>query len=172
MQHIETVTLGSGGAASITFSAIPAGYTDLKIVLSGRSEGAVYVRTFSIDPNELTTNLSRRSLYYDSGSVGSDSGANGIVGYIPGSVATANTFGSAEIYIPNYRSSAAKSMSCDVVSENNSTSTGGMLQAILWNSTDPITSIRLTANSGDFAEHTTASLYGITAGSDGIVAVS
>ena len=35
---ISTVTVGSGGAASITFSSIPATYTDLVLKISGRHD--------------------------------------------------------------------------------------------------------------------------------------
>jgi hypothetical protein len=37
MVKIDTVTVGSGGAASIEFTNIPQTYTDLQIVLSARS---------------------------------------------------------------------------------------------------------------------------------------
>ena len=39
-KKIQTVTVGSGGAASIDFTSIPQTYTDLKIVLSARTNRA------------------------------------------------------------------------------------------------------------------------------------
>jgi hypothetical protein len=35
---IETVTVGSGGAANIEFTSIPQTYTDLKLVISGKND--------------------------------------------------------------------------------------------------------------------------------------
>jgi hypothetical protein len=170
MQHIETVTVGSGGAASITFSAIPADYTDLVVVLSMRSSGAFTGGGFTIRFNGTNTGYSQRRLRGDGSSVASDTSTDAL--WLNGSNATANTFSNVSIYIPNYRSSVAKSYSNDGVAENNATLGFGAIVAGLWTGTDPITSITVTPESGSFLEHTSASLYGITAGSDGIVAVS
>ena len=40
-ESIATVTVGSGGAADVTFSSIPATYTDLLLKLSSRADSAV-----------------------------------------------------------------------------------------------------------------------------------
>ena len=40
MVKLQTVTVGSGGASSIDFTNIPQTYTDLKIVLSARTNRA------------------------------------------------------------------------------------------------------------------------------------
>ena len=167
MQHIETVTVGSGGAASITFSAIPDTYTDLYLVVSGRNSVDNY---FSLRFNGLTTNLTSKALIGTGSAVSSSSYSfipihDGYTSY------TASTFGSSSIYIPNYTSAIAKSVSVDSVSENNATATGMRIVAGLWNSTSAITSIQLVS-AGSFQQYSSASLYGILAGSDGIVAVS
>lgn len=170
MQHIETVTVGSGGAASITFSAIAADWTDLLLVLSTREEtGTDGNVRLSINGN--TTSLTARDLE-GGGSSASSSSRSFIAIVTSKSTDTANTFGNAQVYFPNYASSANKSISVDAVSENNGTTAFQSILAGLRSNTDPITSISLAAPSGDIAEFSSASLFGITAGSDGIVAVS
>ena len=181
MQHIETVTVGSGGSSSITFMAIgdiPSEYTDLKIVLSLRGNASsTYNDTFVQFNGDTGSNYSMRRLYgTGSGSGASDSlsgGANyGRVGSSSGNTSTANTFANLEIYIPNYRSNVAKSFMSDGATENNATGAFMTLYADLYSGTSPITSITIFGLSTTFVEHSTATLYGITAGSDGITAVS
>jgi hypothetical protein len=92
--------------------------------------------------------------------------------YVNANSATSNTFGNGEIYIPNYLSGTAKSFSSDSVAENNGTEGWQVIQANLWSGTDAITSIELDPALGTFVQYSSATLYGILAGSDGIVAVS
>ena len=176
MQAIETVTVGSGGAASIEFMAIgdiPATFTDLKIVVSLRSDYSGGDEGALIGFNGSTSNLSYRRLYAVP-SVGSSSGSTGLFGLTPANSVTANTFSSAEIYIPNYRSSANKSYSATNVTENNGSTAFIDLVAGLWSQTAAITSIKLSLDRGGnkFVEHSTATLYGILAGSDGTTTVT
>jgi hypothetical protein len=175
MQLIETVTVGSGGAASITFSAIAADWTDLYIVTSFRTGsrtsgngGFVYEVLF----NGVSANRSSRNLRGSGSSVSSIT-ATEIWLHGGASDDTANTFGNSSIYIPNYTSSSAKSASIDAVNETNGTTAYQLIGAGLWNQTDAITSITLKGLFGDsLVEHSSASLYGILAGSDGITTVS
>ena len=156
---IASTTVGSGGTATITFSNIPQGYTDLKIVYSTRDGdtggSAVYV-TF----NGLSTNRSMR-LLQGTGSVANSSTWSLIYGRGNSGDRTANTFSNGEIYIPNYTSSNNKSVSIDSVEENNATGAYAGLTAGLWSSTAAITSVTLSPSAGNFVQYTTATLYGI-----------
>ena len=173
MQHIETVTVGSGGAASISFSAISADYTDLLIVGSIRSTEGGTIDGLWVRPNGLTTNFSWRRLIGTGAASSGASGTSNDMGFISTAGQTANTFGNFQLYIPNYASSVAKSLSCDSVTENNATAAYQAIYAGLWNSTDPITSIELRSSlSQNFVQHSSASLYGIVRGSDGTTTVS
>jgi hypothetical protein len=80
---------------------------------------------------------------------------------IPAATSTANTFGNVAIYIPNYTSSNNKSISVDGVGENNATTAFADLYAGLWANSSAITSITLYNIISDFAEFSTATLYGI-----------
>ena len=159
---ISSVTVGGGGTSTITLSSIPGTYTDLALLLCGRTTRASYVDDFVIKPNGATTNRSTIRLYGVSSSVGSDSHTD-IRGMIPGNNATSNTFGNALIYIPNYAGSNNKSFSIDSVMENNSTDNFNALCASLWQNSSAITSLEIiSGSSSNFMEYSTAYLYGIS----------
>ena len=160
---IATVTVGSGGAASISFSSIPSTYTDLLILYSGRDvrTGDVY-SNWKIEFNGSSSNLSCRLLYGTGSSAASGTDTT-IYGWQPGDSATASTFSNNLIYIPNYTSSNYKSVSIDTVEENNTTSAYMGLTAGLWSNTAAITSITIKSYyaSVNQAQYSTATLYGI-----------
>lgn len=159
---IETVTVGSGGAASIAFSSIPQTYTDLVLVYSGRSTRAASGDDLYIRFNGLSTNLSSRALYGTGSSAASFSDASvAYVGYFTGDTATASVFSNGSIYIPNYTASVAKSISGDAVSENNATGATQLFGAGLWNNTAAINQINIYALNGNWKQYSSASLYGI-----------
>jgi len=163
MVAIQTVTVGSGGAASIDFTNIPQTYTDLKIVLSGRSASSANFDNPRFTINSSTSSFSRRSLYAESGSVGSESQSDRIIGVVPAANATSSTFGSLEVVIPNYTASNNKSYSSDSVTENNSTTQAMWLLAGLWSNTAAISSVTISLQSGsNFTQYSTATLFGIT----------
>ena len=159
---IASSTVGSGGSAGFTFSSIPSTYTDLKLVLSARSNAAATNDNVSIYLNGSSASLSGKQIYGDGSSAfsGGD-GGYGSKAAIPAANATSNTFGNAEWYIPNYTSSNYKSFSNDSVMENNATLSYSNLWASLWSNTSAVTSIQLYINAGSFVQYTTAYLYGV-----------
>ena len=182
---IERIEVGSGGAASITFSAIPADYTDLVVQFSLRSNGGTNtVRTLVYQFNGSTSGYSSRDLYtYNTGTPTSGSyttlASNSITGgrlgdgQVLDSGTTANTFSSLKWHIPNYASSNQKSWSVDATGGTNSNMAELSIIAGLWTGTSAITSITITTRDNlDFVEFSSASLYGVTSGSDGTTTVS
>jgi hypothetical protein len=166
---LETIELNQS-TASVTFDNIPqTGYSDLKIVISARGDGAS--GSFMCQFNGATTNLSSRVLYGINGNAtgsSSYSDENSIWGYTTNSGSTANTFNNAEIYIPNYTSSNNKSVSIDAVNETNAADGRQNLTAGLWSSTAAITSITLLSKTGsnaatNFTQYSTFSIYGVAA---------
>ena len=160
---IQTVTVGSGGAANIEFTNIPQTYDDLVIKTSLRTTGAgangnawtpVIVRFNG------TSTTSSRQLFGTGSGTGSDTGVNNV--YSADTDNTASTFSNNEIYIPNYRGTTQKSYSADSVTENNATGALALMAAGLTNVTSAITTITLTPDTNNFAQHSTATLYGIT----------
>lgn len=162
---IATTTVGSGGAATIDFTSIPQTYTDLIIKISGRLEPTSGLLNTRVRFNSDTgTNYQWRRLYGDGSATGSDSGntqTNILTGITPGSTTTSNTFSNVEIYIPNYTSSNQKSISVDSVSENNSTTSYLEFIAGLWTGTAAINNVTVYQGTFNFAQYSTATLYGI-----------
>lgn len=179
MQLIESKTLGSA-QASIEFTNIPQTFTDLLLVMSLRSNrsGSAYTNA-KIGFNNSTANYSVRSLIGRTSVVSVNGLTDSILPFgCPGAATTANTFGSVTIYIPNYQASSAKSVSLDGSVENNSSGTDefeNRIDAGLWNDTTAISSIQIgirTLDSANFVQYSSASLYGITKGSDGTTTVA
>jgi len=160
---LETIQL-TQSTSSVTFDNIPqTGYTDLKVVISARTDRASVTDDVKVSFNGVTTNLSMRTLF-GNGATASSASDTVIYGWINGNSATANTFSNTEVYIPNYTSSSFKSVSMDAVNENNATTAYTALVAGLWSSTAAITSVTLTPYTGpNFVSGSTFSLYGIAA---------
>jgi hypothetical protein len=172
MTKITHIEVPSGGAASITFmnvGDIPSDYTDLYFLVSIDTSAADDNLYFKF--NNTTANTSWRNLLGFGTSKASQNGTGNLSG---GGVrsATANTFTNVAIYIPNYRSSSAKSASVDSVSEENSSTGYNFIVANLWDDSSAITRVDFYLQTGSFVEHSSATLYGITAGSDGTTIVS
>jgi hypothetical protein len=159
---IASSTVGSGGAASIEFTSIPATYTDLCLKLSGRtsSTGSIYEWVY-IKFNSSTTGYSYRLLQGNGSSAASYNNTTQYAGDITDGTATASTFGNYEVYIPNYAGSTNKSFSVDAVTENNGTTAVADLVAGLWSNSAAITAVNFTPRNGSFVQYSTAYLYGV-----------
>jgi hypothetical protein len=162
---IASNTVGSGGAATVTFSSIPATYTDLVVKVSARSDSGAAFAGLVIAPNGLSTNYTLRWLGdAGGGAISYTQAAFGYnhLFYIPGSAATASTFGNGEIYITNYASSSYnKSLSADGANQNNASTIYQGISAGLWSSTSAITSLTFSTG-GNFVQYSTFTLYGIS----------
>jgi hypothetical protein len=169
---LERIELNNS-TTSVTFANIPqTGYTDLKVVVSGRSTSWGYSYNnlnMAINGAPSGTAYSDRVLYSVGGSAGSlgHSGADELlIGATPSTDGTANAFSNTEVYISNYASSNYKSISSDGVAPRNSGTNGDIfinLTGGTWASTSPITSLVFTTDVTGFRQYTTFSLYGIAA---------
>ena len=158
----------SSSAASVTFSAIPATYTDLVLRVSGRTDGA------QVDDSLLLTINSTAGTAYSftwlrgnaiSASSGRSSSTSSIstsrVG-LTASSATASTFGSLEIYIPSYTASQNKPIGFNGVGETNGSSSFAGAIAGLWSNTAAINQLDCAPGSGTiFVSGSSFYLYGI-----------
>lgn len=154
-------------AASVTFSSIPASYTDLVLRYTFRTglAGSNQAQARLVFNGNTATNYSRTTLGGD-GSTPNSNRATSQANFeaeegSPSAGNTANTFGTTEIYIPNYLVSANKAFGSFAVGENNSTTALMGVRAGLWRVTDAITSITLTANANSFVSGSSFFLYGI-----------
>lgn len=153
----------SSSAASVTFSSIPATYTDLVLRISTRVTRATGDVEGYMSINGTTTNYSNTTLAGTPGSVSSTRGTT----YVPyidvGANATSNTFSSGEIYIPSYTVSQNKPISVFSQSENNvTTNIYQYTVAALWSNNAAITSLTFTPFTGDYVSGSSFYLYGIS----------
>ncbi len=161
---IATVTVGSGGANAIEFTSIPQTYTDLNIKMSPRATGSAVNWNYKITFNGASSGYSSKIMYGDGTGVtqfnGNAAFFDGI--YMSAATATANSFGTADLYLPNYTGSNNKSISTESSATSNNTPTLGSQQAGLYSSSSAITSIKIQAEGvSDLAQYSTATLYGI-----------
>ena len=160
-EKIATVTVGSGGAASIDFTSIPSTFSDLVIKLSGRLAVSARDDFVKVKFNGSTTTFTGKVLY-GAGSSGqsSFSDTSGYAGTIDGNTATASTFSNMEIYIPNYAGGTNKSFSVDSVQEDNQGTAWITMTAGLWSTITAISSISVYGGT-NFVQYSSATLYGI-----------
>ena len=155
-------TAGSGGVANFDFTSIPQTYTDLCLKVSGRSNRAQYQDAVLVYLNNSSTSFSWKGLIGDGAAASTYSATNNYPAEVPSSSMTANTFGSFEIYIPNYAGSTNKSFFVDSVDEGNQTTVYSYLINNLWSNTSAITSLKIAPQIGTaFVQYTGAYLYGI-----------
>ena len=162
---IQAITVGSGGAANITFSSIPSTYTDLVFMISGRATVAQLGASLYMRFNGGSTTNTIRNLYGNGSSAASQTQSDAWSGVdVDGAIASASVFASVQIYFPNYaNTSYNKSWSAEAAVENNATAGYNEMAAGLWASTAAINQVAFTIEnaSGNWAEYSTAYLYGI-----------
>jgi hypothetical protein len=162
---IASNTLGAS-AASVTFSAIPATFTDLVLRVSGRTTSAGTVSSGFIQMNSVTSTYSSTFIRGDGASATSSRESGDYAGFYLGGVvgggATSNTFSSHEFYFPNYTVATAKPVSQFSVNETNATTAYIFGIAHLCSSTAAISSLTINLNGGvSFVSGSSFYLYGI-----------
>ena len=160
---LGSVTVGAGGASTITFSSIPGTYTDLLIKCGLRTnESAIYTDIDITFNSESARQW--RGLYAVTTSAGSSTSTGfNIAATAVAANSTASTFSNCDIYIPNYTSTAVKNISGEGAAENNSTTNFNInISANTITNGAAITSIDLVPFGGNsFVQYSTAYLYGI-----------
>jgi hypothetical protein len=160
----------TGNTSSITFSSIPATYTDLVVKMSIRDGYVGGGNPNTFQTSFLTFNGSSvasysRTYLWGTGSAAASGTASGLTSYYlqfsDSDGATANTFSNTEIYIPNYLSSNLKSSQLFAAQEDNISNAYVNLAANLWSNTSAITSITITNGAGQLVTGSSFYLYGI-----------
>jgi hypothetical protein len=151
---LQTVTLTSD-TSTINFINIPQNYTDLIIRASLR--GSTSTTTFAVQVNGSTVTSVRR-LFGTGSSISTDTFNEH---YIDPSTYTANTFGSTELYFPNYSGSNTKAYFVDSLGENVASEAYINMASNSTGSTSAITSISLIRTNGNFVANSTATIYGV-----------
>jgi ABC-type cobalamin transport system ATPase subunit len=154
----------SSAAASVTFSAIPSTYTDLVLRMSVRGANAAATSTALLRLNGLTANYSQIRLRGNGSTASStiDSAASEWYLYnYPAATATTDTFGSIEVYVPNYAGTQNKAVSSFVAGETNAVTANLTVAAHLLSLTSAVTEMSITNNGGNFVSGSSFYLYGI-----------
>lgn len=160
-------TVLTGNQVTVTFSSIPATYTDLVVRASVRSDNASDETTFTMKLNGgATTDVSVTRLYGTGSSANSNrtTVATGATLYnANGSTSTSNTFTNFEVYIPSYTAAAGKPISVDTAVESNIANpiTRGT-HAVLFNNNSAITSISFNRSTDNWVSGSSFYLYGIS----------
>ena len=171
-ESIATVTVGSGGSGTITFSSIPATFTHLQLRVLGRTDraGSAY-DAFLIRANNDATNANYTYHYIEgqgaTPTAGQENGTySGAVIYrLPGATAPANVFGATITDILDYRNTSKyKTLRSIGGNDNNSASPAGDIYygSNLWLDTSAITSLVIVPRTGtNFMQYSQFALYGI-----------
>jgi hypothetical protein len=161
-ESISTVTVGSGGASTITFSSIPSTYQHLQLRYIARCTGSrdnVYLSAVSGDTG---SNYVGHFLYGDGSSAFSAySAANTYVQIGKAPTTTDSGWGVGVVDVLDYRNTNKyKTWRCLTGMDNNSSFGIAQLNSILWVNTAAVTSFNLTTN-GNFPQYSSFALYGI-----------
>ena len=157
----------SSTASSVSFSSIPATFTDLVLRVSARDNASAVVTTLFLVGYNTDTTFTANSftrLYTNAETAYSDRGtASGNISYMAGASATANIFSNSETYIMNYASAQNKTISNFSSAETNGTNTARVATfAATWGNSAAINTITITPFSGgNFASGSSFYLYGI-----------
>jgi hypothetical protein len=165
---ISSYTVGSGGAAQIEFTSIPQIYSDLCIKFSGRSarNDGIKFDNGNIKFNGSTSSYSNKFIYGWPANSSTAASGNGDTTsfqniYVASSQTTTNTFGNTQIYVVNYTTSNNKEILVDAGADNNSTASIVSFSGQKWASSAPVTSIQISAATGNLLQFSEATLYGI-----------
>ncbi len=163
---LATVTVPSGGAASITFAGIPAGYKHLQIRAMYRStvagsEDSVVMR-FNGDTG---SNYSYHFLFGNGSSANASASTSASYIYpwaVPGATFLSNSFGVQVIDILDY-ANTIKNKTTRTLAGYDDNSTGGRIAFTsgAWYNTSAVTSISITAGSANIAQYSSLALYGV-----------
>jgi len=159
---IEKISL-STTTASFSFTSIPQTYTDLKVVVSHRTNGASSWSNILCRFNSTSSTYTNRYLQGNGGSIGQGTASGGMFGDLIQNAQQASTFAVSETYILDYSSTVHKKVySGEGVASVDGATGFQQINTNSYDSTDAITSVQITTSNGDsFVQYSTACLYGI-----------
>ena len=168
-ESIATVTVGSGGQATASFTSIPSTFKHLQVRVFGRGTGTGNREFISIRFNNDTG-----SNYWWHGLNGSGSAADAQTSstavdlikagfsVIPVSDAGASIFGSAIVDILDY-ANTSKYKTTRAIAGQDQNNTVGRLNLVsgVWNNTTAVNRVDVYLGSGNWSQYSSIALYGI-----------
>jgi hypothetical protein len=165
MIPLATVTVGSGGQSTVSFTSIPQGYEHLQIRGIARQSGGTMPPAYININSQSGSNYAWHNIYGSGSSAATQSnyttGTMPVIQGIPGSLALANTFGSFVVDVLDYaNTNKYKTFRCISGADLNS---GGEMHFTsgLWMNTNAITQLDFTVQSSPIAQYSSFALYGI-----------
>lgn len=164
-ESIATVTVGSGGQSTITFSSIPSTYKHLQVrgsirTTAGSNNWDCYIRLNS----DSGTNYSLHNMFTDgSGSVpvGAQASTSAMT-FDRAGVGDSNIFSAVVADFLDY-ANANKNKTMRALTGNDRNGNGLLAyNSGAWYSTSAVNTLTFTLASGNFAEYSKLALYGIT----------
>ena len=164
---LDKVTVGTA-TTTITFTGINQGYTDLVLIYQGATAAAanMFVRVGNVSL-DTGSNYSWHLLFGNGSSAGSSSGVSSTAMQaqrMPANTSTAGLFGAVVADVLDYaNTNKNKTVRTLAAFDDNAGGYGSIfrLTSGLWMDTDAVTSIQMTMNVGNIAEHSHFALYGI-----------
>jgi len=165
-ESIATVTVGSGGSSTVTFSSIPSTYTHLQLRAiarcnrSGLGQAGCRIR-FNSDTG---SNYAFHQLYGNgslAGSEGYSSQTEMNLGELPAATAPANTFGVVLLDILDYANTDKYKVMREIGANDRNGAGQIGYNSGLWLNTNAITSITLFETVSSWIEYSSFALYGI-----------
>lgn len=165
-ESIATVTVNAGGSSSISFTSIPSTYKHLQIRWISRSSAAgADGHRISLNSDTTSGNYKTHYLRGDGSSATADVPSTTSYAYsymFSGSGETANVFGAGVVDLLEYTNTNKYKTIRNLGGYDNNGSGNIFFNSSLWMNTNAITSITLTCqNGGNYAQYSTAALYGI-----------
>jgi hypothetical protein len=160
-ESIATVTVGAGGASSISFSSIPATYQHLQIRYFGRNttdnNAAVYMTT----NGDTGSNYSWHQVFGSGSSAGTQAFASQTYMSVGQESSTSNVFDAHIVDLLDYANTNKNKTVRTLGGWEDNTQGRVFLRSGLWMNTAAISSITLTPSSSNFAQYSSFALYGI-----------
>ena len=156
---IATSTVGSGGAASITFSSIPSTYTHLQVRAIGKPTSAGGQEILFTLNGDTGSNYNSHQLYGSGSSAVANAkgtSANGWVTYWDNA-----QFGPFVMDVLDYKNTNKYTTTRSLGGHDLNGSGFILFRSGLWMNTAAVTSISIFASSGNLAEYSQFALYGI-----------
>lgn len=164
-ESISTVTVGAGGASSITFSSIPTTYTHLQIRYLARGTVASTVQEFYLRYNGSSANYNGGHYLYGEGT-GAFVGKYGystvaVLEQLIAGSGTASVFNAGIIDVLDY-ANTNKYKTHRSFGGFDANGTGYIsFNSSLWMDTTAVSSITMLPSSSNFAQYSSFALYGI-----------
>lgn len=165
-ESIATVTVGSGGSSSVSFTSIPSTYQHLQVrIIAKDSRGVGNLSNLYMTFNSDTgANYATHQLYGDGGGAGAaaaTSSTSMFFGYCASATTTANMFGATITDVLDYANTSKNKTIRSLTGGDNNGSGVVALTSGVWMNTAAVSTITITPLVANLTQYSSFALYGI-----------